>query len=263
MHPMLNTAIKAARRAGAIINRASLDIDRIQVSRKGPRDYVTDADRAAEEAIVEILSTAYPSHAFLCEESGLRAAGDGSQVEDQWIIDPLDGTTNFIHGFPTYAVSIALVQRGQVTQAVIYDPARNEMFTASRGGGAFLNDRRVRVSGRIRYHDALLAARWPGAVPDAAAVPRYPDLAETCAGMRRTGSTVLDMAYVAAGRLDGFVGIGLKPWDMAAASLLVLEAGGLIGDFQGEQTWFDSGSVVAGTPKVFTQILGFLQPPAA
>ena len=259
MHPMLNTAIKAARRAGAIINRASLDLEKLQIARKGPRDYVTEVDRAAEDAIIDVLRTAYPDHAFLGEESGQQGPEGVEQPEFTWIIDPLDGTTNFIHGFPTYAVSIALSHRGQVTQAVIYDPARNEMFTASRGGGAFLNDRRVRVSGRIRYHDALLGARWPGSAgPDGGGQQRFRDLADSSSGVRRSGSSVLDLAYVAVGRLDGFCGVGLKPWDMAAASLLVLEAGGLIGDFDGEQGWMQSGNVLAGTPKVFTQMLGFL-----
>ncbi len=262
MHPMLNTAIKAARRAGAIINRASLDLERLQVARKGPRDYVTEVDRAAEEAIIEILRTAYPEHAFLGEESGQQQpARAGSEPPAfQWIIDPLDGTTNFIHGVPTYAVSIALAERGQVTQAVIYDPARNEMFTASRGSGAFLNDRRVRVSGRVRYHDALLGARWPGSFgPDQSAMKRFRDMAEGCAGVRRTGSSVLDLAYVAAGRFDGFCGVGLKPWDMAAASLMVLEAGGLIAGFDGEQTWMSTGNVVAASPKIFAQMIAYLQ----
>lgn len=263
MHPMLNTAIKAARRAGAIINRASLDLEKLQVARKGPRDYVTEVDRAAEEAIIDMLRTAYPDHAFLAEESGHQSPeeGAGQAPAFQWIIDPLDGTTNFIHGMPTYAVSIALAQRGQITQAVIYDPARNEMFTASRGSGAFLNDRRVRVSGRLRYHDALLGARWPGSFgPDQSAMQRFREMAEGCAGVRRTGSSVLDLAYVAVGRLDGFCGVGLKPWDMAAASLMVLEAGGLIAGFDGEQSWMASGNVVAGSPKIFTQMLAHLQP---
>ena len=260
MHPMLNTAIKAARRAGAIINRASLDLEKLQIARKGPRDYVTEVDRAAEDAIIDVLRTAYPDHAFLGEESGEQTPEGVEQPEYTWIIDPLDGTSNFIHGFPTYAVSIALSHRGQIKQSVIYDPARNEMFTASRGGGAFLNDRRVRVLGRIRYHDALLGARWPGSAgPDAAALPRFRELADASSGVRRSGSSVLDLAYVAVGRLDGFCGIGLKAWDMAAASLLVLEAGGLIADFDGEQGWMQSGNVLAGTPKVFTQMLGFLQ----
>jgi len=259
MHPMLNTAIKAARRAGAIINRASLDLEKLQVASKGPRDYVTEVDRSAEAAIIDVLRTAYPDHGFLGEESG-EQKGEGRGSEFQWIIDPLDGTTNFIHGFPTYAVSIALAQRGQLSQAVVYDPARNEMFTASRGGGAFLNDRRIRVSGRTRFHDALLGARWTGSVAPVEGLPqRLRDMAGDCAGVRRSGACVLDLAYVAAGRLDGFCGMGLKPWDMAAASLLVLEAGGLIADFDGEQGWMKSGSVLAASPKIFTQMLGRLQ----
>jgi myo-inositol-1(or 4)-monophosphatase len=262
---MLNTAIKAARRAGTIINRASIDLDRIQVSRKGPSDYVTEVDRAAEEAIIDVLGTAYPDHAFLAEESGQSSQLEpGQHHENEWVIDPLDGTTNFIHGFPTYAISIALRQRGQVTQAVIFDPARNEMFTASRGGGAFLNDRRMRVSTQTKYHDALLGARWPGSkLPDNLLASRFSELAQGCAGLRRTGSSVLDLVYVAVGRLDGFCGLGLKPWDLAAASLMVLEAGGLISDLEGEQTWIDSGNVLAATPKIFTQMLAHLNPAAS
>jgi len=257
MHPMLNTAIKAARRAGTIINRASLDLERLSVARKGPRDYVTEVDHASEEAIVEALRSAYPDHAVLGEESGLQGPED---AEFQWIVDPLDGTTNFIHGFPCYAVSIALLQRGQVTQAVVYDPSRNELFTASRGSGTFLNDRRVRVSGRTRYHDALLGAHWPGSAgPDQGNSPRFREVAQGSSGLRRQGSTVLDLAYVAVGRLDGFCGVGLKPWDVAAGSLLVLEAGGLVADFDGEQGWMKSGNVLAGSPKIFTQMMAALQ----
>ena len=260
MNPMLNTAIKAARRAGTIINRASLDLDRLQVARKGPRDYVTEVDRTAEAAIIEVLSDAYPDHAFLAEESGQSGAqAEGPVADNEWVIDPLDGTTNFIHGFPTYAISIALRQRGQVSQAVIYDPARNELFTASRGGGAFLNDRRIRVSAQLKFHDALLGAYWPGSTgPEAGLTGRFAEMSKSCAGVRRTGSSVLDMAYVAAGRLDGFCGIGLQQWDMAAASLLVLEAGGLVGDLQGEQTWMQEGNVLAASPKIFIQMLGLV-----
>jgi len=254
MHPMLNTAVKAARRAGAIINRASLELDKLQVSRKGPGDYVTDIDQAAEAAIIDILRQAYPSHGFLGEESGQQHA----DAEYQWIIDPLDGTTNYIHGYPVYAVSIALARRGQIEQAVIYDPSRNEMYTASRGSGAFLNERRMRVGKRIRHHDALLGARWSASAATEL-TRRFRRLADESAGVRRSGSAVLDLAFVAAGRLDGFCGVGLKPWDMAAASLLVLEAGGLIADFDGEQGWLASGSVLAASPKIFTQMLGFLQ----
>jgi len=260
MHPMLNTAIKAARRAGAIINRASLDLDRLQVARKGPRDYVTEVDHQAETAIIDILRTAYPDHAFLGEETGEHLGTDSDdQPEFQWIIDPLDGTTNFIHGFPVYAVSIALAHRGQITQAVIYDPSRNEMFTASRGGGAFLNDRRVRVSGLTRYHDALLGAHVPGSAAGEKAPTRFTGVLSECASVRRVGSTVLDLAYVACGRLDGFCGVNLKSWDMAAGSLLVIEAGGLVGDLEGEQTWMKSGSVLAASPKIFAQMLGHMQ----
>ncbi|HEY0295690.1 MAG TPA: inositol monophosphatase family protein [Bordetella sp.] len=256
MHPMLNTAIKAARRAGTIINRASLDLDRLSVARKGPRDYVTEVDRASEEAIVEALLAAYPDHAVLGEEYGRQGS---EHSEFLWIIDPLDGTTNFIHGLPTYAVSIALQHRGQITQAVVYDPSRNELFTASRGGGTFLNDRRVRVSGRIRFAEALLGAHWPGSTNPGLGAPRFAGMAEGCSSVRRMGATVLDLAYVAAGRLDGFCGVGLKPWDLAAGSLLVLEAGGLVSDFDGEQSWLDSGDVLAGTPKIFAQMVAGLQ----
>jgi myo-inositol-1(or 4)-monophosphatase len=256
MHPMLNIAVKAARRAGTIINRASLDLERLNVARKGPRDYVTEVDQAAETAIVEILRAAYPDHAVLGEEYGLQGS---EQAEFRWIIDPLDGTTNFIHGLPNYAVSIALLQRGVAVQAVIYDPSRNEMFTATRGSGAFLNDRRVRVSGRTRYGEALLGAHWPGSAGPDQGGGKFRQVAQNSAGVRRMGATVLDLAYVACGRLDGFCGVALKPWDMAAGSLLVLEAGGLVADFSGEQGWLESGNVLAATPKIFTQMLGTLQ----
>ena len=260
MHPMLTTAVKAARRAGSIINRASLNPDRFEVTRKGARDYVTDIDHEAEQAIIDILHTAYPHHAFLAEESGVTHQNAQHDAEFEWVIDPLDGTTNFIHGLPTFAVSIGLRQRGQVVQAVVYDPSRNELFTASRGGGAFLNDRRMRVSGQLRLSDALLGARWPGVSgPDASGLQRFTNLANQSSGVRRTGSSVLDMVYVGAGRFDAFCASDLKPWDMAAASLIVLEAGGLVCDFEGEQTWMDHGNVLASTPKILSQMLSILK----
>ena len=241
MHPMLNIAIKAARRAGTIINRASLDLERLNVARKGPRDYVTEVDRAAEESIVETLRAAYPDHAVLGEEFGLQGP---DQAEFQWIIDPLDGTTNFIHGLPNYAVSIALTQRGQVTQACIYDPSRNELFTASRGGGTFLNDRRVRVSGRIRYHDALLGAHWPNFGRHGAGLGAPQDgrkqRRRAPPGRHGAGSGLRGLR--SPGR---FLRRGPEAWDVAAGSLLVLEAGGLVADFDGEQGWMDSGNVLA------------------
>jgi len=259
MHPMLNTAVKAARRAGNIINRASLDLDRLQVARKGPKDYVTEVDRAAEESIIETLSTAYPTHAFLGEETGKVPAAQGPDVESpeyQWVIDPIDGTTNFIHGLPLYAISIALLHRGQISHAVVYDPFANELFTASRGSGAFLNDRRIRVSGQHRYHDALLAAHLGNSVMNGDSP--FADMLSESAAVRRLGCTVLALAYVAAGRLDGFCGVGLKPWDLAAGGLLVLEAGGLVSDFDGEQLWMKTGRVVSATPKIFPQMLNYL-----
>ena len=260
MHPMLNTAVKAARRAGTFINRASMDLEKISVERKGPRDYVTDIDRACEEAIADVLRTAYPDHAVLGEEFGHQGPDQADYV---WIIDPIDGTSNFIHGLPNYAVSIALSHRDVITQACVYDPSRNELFTASRGSGAFLNERRIRVSRRTRFHEALLGAHWPGSGDPEGGAPRFRQMAETCVGVRRMGSSVLDLCYVAAGRLDGFCGVGLKPWDLAAGSLLVLEAGGLVADFDGEQGWMDSGNVLAAAPKIFTQMLSSLQPKAA
>ena len=262
MHPMLTTAVKAARRAGSIINRASLNPDRLEITRKGARDYVTDIDHEAEQAIIDILHTAYPHHAFLAEESGVMHQNKDQNAEFEWVIDPLDGTTNFVHGLPIFAVSIGLRQNGQVVQAVVYDPSRNELFTASRGGGAFLNDRRMRVSGQLRLPDALLGARWPGVSgPDHTATQRFANLANQSAGVRRTGSSVLDMVYVGAGRFDAYCAVGLKPWDLAAASLIVLESGGLVSDFEGEQTWMSTGNVLASTPKILPQILSILKQP--
>lgn len=262
MHPMLNTAVKAARRAGNIINRASMDLDRLSVSRKAPRDFVTDTDTAAEQAIIEILQTAYPDHAILAEESGEHQPLRESETEFQWIIDPIDGTTNFLHGFPDYAVSIALAERGVVTQAVVYDPTRNELFTATRGAGAFLNDRRIRVTKRTRIGEALIGASFRTA--DDAQLVRwsriFSEMSVSCAGTRRIGSAVLDLAWTAAGRLDACYGAGLKPWDMAAGGLLILEAGGLIGDFAGEQTWLQTGNLIASAPRLFPGMISLLEP---
>lgn len=252
MHPMLNTAIKAARKAGAIINRAGLDLDLVRVSTKGRSDFVTEVDKAAEEAILEIILKAYPDHAIVAEESG--ASG---KSEYTWIIDPLDGTTNFIHGFPQYAVSIALRHREHVTQAVVYDPTRNELFTATRGRGAFMNERRLRVSKRERLADCLIGTGFPFRSIEYLDeyVRMFKSITEVTAGVRRPGAAALDLAYVAAGRLDGFWEIGLSPWDMAAGSLLILEAGGLISDFAGGPDFMDGGRVVCGSPKIFPQLL--------
>ena len=256
MHPTLNIAIKAARRAGQIINRASLDLDRVKVSVKQQHDFVTEVDRAAENAIIDIIREAYPDHALLAEESG--ASGHS---EFEWIVDPLDGTTNFIHGFPQYAVSIALAQNGVLSQAVVYDPTRNELFTASKGGGAFLNDKRIRVSRRAKLAESLVGTGFPFRMFDHidAYLAIFRDVAQKTAGMRRPGAASLDLAYVACGRLDGFWELGLAPWDMAAGALLITEAGGLVGDLRGEPGFMTTGNMLAGNPKVFAQLVQLVE----
>ena len=264
LHPMLNIAIKAARAAGSIINRAALDLDVLKIGSKGPNDFVTEVDRAAETAIIDILLEAYPDHGILAEESG-RTRGN-RRGDYLWIIDPLDGTTNFIHGLPTYAVSIALAhrqgEREQVQQAVVYDPARNDLFFASRGRGAFLNDRRLRVSKRTRLADSLIGTGFPFRKGDN--FKRYlkmlEEVMQSCAGVRRPGAAALDLCYVAAGWYDGFFETGLSPWDIAAGSLMVTEAGGLIGNFTGEADYLHQREVVAGSPKVYGQLVQMLAP---
>jgi myo-inositol-1(or 4)-monophosphatase len=259
MHPTLNIAIKAALRAGKIISRASLDIDQLKVSTKQQSDYVTEVDKAAEATIIDTLRETYPKHAILAEETG-HSGQEGSEY--QWIIDPLDGTTNFIHGFPQYAVSIAMAHKGVLTHAVIFDPSRNELFTASKGAGAYLNDKRIRVSKRIRLDEALIGTGFPYRVFDHvdAYLAIFKEMTKRTAGMRRPGAASLDLAYVAAGRLDGFWEFGLSPWDMAAGALLISEAGGLVGDLAGESNYLATGNIIGGTPKVFSQILQVIAP---
>jgi myo-inositol-1(or 4)-monophosphatase len=261
MHPMLNTAVKAARRGAAIINRASFDLDRVKVTEKNPNDFVTEVDQAAEQAIIEVLKTAYPDHAILAEESGA-SANLHDENENVWIIDPLDGTTNFIHGFPQYCVSIALQQRGQITQAVVYDPTRNDLFTATKGAGAYLNEKRIRVTKRDKIADALIGTGFPYRATDNIDeyMKMFKIMTQSCAGLRRPGSAALDLAYVACGRLDGFFEKGLQPWDMAAGSLLITESGGIMGTFEGESDYLYKGDVLAGTPKVFAQMVSLLSP---
>ncbi len=280
MHPMLNVAVKAARRAGRIITRASIDLDTIKIARKQQNDFVTEVDRASEEAIIETLRAAYPDHLILAEESGLTggpksrpipedalALGSNAQrelvsrAEQVWIIDPLDGTTNFIHGLPQYAISMALMERGVVTQAMVYDPNRDELFSATKGRGSFLNDRRVRVSKRAKLDEALIGTGFPFRKVDQ--IDRYMAMFKAMtlktAGLRRPGAAALDLAYVACGRYDGFFELGLSPWDVAAGALLVTEAGGLIGDFGGDGNHIFGDEVVAGTPKVFAAMLPVLR----
>jgi myo-inositol-1(or 4)-monophosphatase len=260
MHPMLTTAVKAARRAGNVITRGARDLDLLTVTAKGPKDFVSEVDRAAEAAIVETIHSVYPEHAILAEEGTGR--GRNPDAEHLWIIDPLDGTTNFLHGFPQYCVSIALAHKGVVTQGVIFDPIRNDLFTATRGRGAFLNDRRIRVSRRAHLRDCLIGTGFP--FRDGSYLDTYLQMMKVMiqqtAGLRRPGAAALDLAYVAAGFYDGFFEIGLNAWDVAAGSLLVLEAGGLIGDFAGEGDYLHGGQVIAATPKVFAEIVQTLAP---
>ncbi len=254
---MLNTAVKAARRAGSIIGRASLDLGQIKVGVKQQNDFVTEVDRAAEATIIETLREVYPSHAILAEESG----HDGNS-EFQWIIDPLDGTTNFIHGLPQYAVSIALAHKGVLAHAVVFDINRNELFTASKGAGAFLNDKRIRVSKCAKLDEALLGTGFPYRMFEHVDpyLAIFKEMTRRCAGVRRPGAASLDLAWLAAGRIDGFWEFGLSPWDMAAGALLILEAGGLVSDLAGEGNYLTTGNIVGGTPKVFAQLLQAIQP---
>ena len=258
LHPMLNVAVKAARAAGAIINRAALDVESVRVSQKQVNDFVTEVDHASEDAIIETLLTAYPGHGIWGEETGrTRGAKDSEHV---WIIDPLDGTTNFIHGFPVYCVSIALAVRGKIEQAVIYDPTRNDLFTATKGRGAYLNDRRIRVSKRTELHQSLISTGFPFRKGDN--FPKYlammSDVMQRTAGIRRPGAAALDLAYVAAGFTDGFFETGLSPWDVAAGSLLVTEAGGLVGNLTGEADFLEQQECLAGNPRIYGQLVGLL-----
>ena len=256
---MLNVAIRAARAAGAIINRAALDIEAVRISQKRANDFVTEIDHASEDAIIDTLLTAYPQHGILAEESG--SSLGNPRADHVWIIDPLDGTTNFIHGFPVYCVSIALAVAGRVEQAVVYDPTRNDLFTATRGRGAFCNERRIRVSKRTRLSESLIATGFPYRKGDDfdGYLRLMGELMRHTAGLRRPGAAALDLAYVAAGFSDGFFETGLKPWDVAAGSLLVTEAGGLVGNFTGEVgDTLEQGECLAATPRVYSQLVSVL-----
>ncbi len=257
MHPLVNIAVGAARRAGELIVR---NLDRaggITVSEKSRNDFVTEVDRAAEQLVIETIHKAYPDHGILAEESG-RQGGD----EYVWIIDPLDGTTNFLHGFPQFAVSIACQHRGRVEAGVIFDPLRSELFTASRGAGAQLENRRLRVSGQRSIDGSLIGTGFPYRANTRWLKPYLAMLEQVmqhAAGVRRPGSAALDLAYVAAGRLDGFWELGLAPWDTAAGNLMITEAGGRIGTLAGTE-YRDGGNLIAGNPRVYTALVETFAP---
>jgi myo-inositol-1(or 4)-monophosphatase len=259
MHPMLNTAIRAARRAGDLMLRHLDDVARISVRTKGRNDFVSEVDHMAERVIVDTLIGAYPDHAILAEEGG--ASGESDHL---WIIDPLDGTTNFLHGFPQFAVSIALRRKGRLHQAVVYDPVKQDLFTASRGQGAHLNNRRIRVSALTRLDGALIGTGFPFREQSRLElyIEQFRAIVSRTAGVRRAGSAALDLAYVACGRLDGFWEMGLHVWDIAAGVLLIEEAGGLVGDLDGAETHMTSGDIVAGNPKIFKAMVQALHPHA-
>jgi myo-inositol-1(or 4)-monophosphatase len=258
MHALLNIAIRAARKAGDTIVRSLDRLDALAVDSKGRNEYVTEIDVAAERQIQDIIRRAYPSHGFICEESGV-TGGD----ETVWIIDPLDGTTNFIHGFPVFCVSIGVRVKGKLEHGVVYDPLRQELFTASRGGGAQLDGKKIRVANRRSLDGALIGTGFPYRASEDWMDQYFKMLRAIslkAAGIRRPGSAALDLAYVAAGRFDGFWELGLKIWDIAAGELLIREAGGLVGDLEGGEQHRERGDVVAGNPRVFKALLKELSP---
>jgi myo-inositol-1(or 4)-monophosphatase len=257
MQPMLNIAVRAARSAGDLILRSADNVGRLHIDQKGKNDYASEVDRMAEREIINIVKAAYPEHAILAEESGEHKGNDFV-----WVIDPLDGTTNFLHGFPQYAISIALKHKGKLEVGVVYDPLRDELFTAKRGGGAMLNNRRLRVTNQTSLKGALIGTGFPFKTDKHldAYLGMFRALTTDCAGIRRAGAAALDLAYVAAGRLDGFWEIGVMEWDMAAGILLIKEAGGVITDFSFNDNYLKSGNVIAGSPKMHQLMYQLIEP---
>lgn len=259
MNAMINTAIKAARRASSMMLRASLNVEHIKVEAKALNDFVTQVDKDAEEILVDALLHAYPHHKVRTEETGVHGKEDS---DFEWIIDPLDGTTNFLHKNPQYAISMALAYKGQIQDAVIFAPETNALYTASRGKGAYLNEKRIRVSNRINLNECLIATGFP--VVDQSMVDTYfailKDVIAKTAGARREGSAALDLCHVACGRMDAFFEFNLKPWDIAAGSLMVQEAGGIVTDFHGENSWLETGNILAANPKLLAQMLQIMAP---
>lgn len=254
MNPILNTAFKAARKAGDMMIRASNNLSAIKVDSKAFNDFVSDIDRMSESILIEALKEAYPQHKITTEESGHHGK---ARAEYEWIIDPLDGTTNYLHGHPQFAISMALLHKGVLQEALVYAPERNDLYLASRGKGALLNDRRIRVSNRIELNQCLIGTGFP--VVDQSMMDTYlailKDFLSKTAGARREGAASLDLCALATGRFDGFFEFNLKPWDIAAGALIAKEAGAIVTDMQGEQNWLESGDIVAANPKVLAQML--------
>lgn len=254
MNPILNTAFKAARKAGDMMIRASNNLSAIKVDSKAFNDFVSDIDRMSESILIEALKEAYPQHKITTEESGSHGK---ARAEYEWIIDPLDGTTNYLHGHPQFAISMALLHKGMLQEALVYAPERNDLYLASRGKGALLNDRRIRVSNRIELNQCLIGTGFP--VVDQSMMDTYlailKDFLSKTAGARREGAASLDLCALATGRFDGFFEFNLKPWDIAAGALIAKEAGAIVTDMQGEQNWLESGDIVAANPKVLAQML--------
>lgn len=255
---MVNIAVRAARQAGSIMIRHLNQLETLEVVEKARNEFVSQVDRLAEEAIIEVIRDYHPDHSILAEESG-----ESGDHEYQWIIDPLDGTTNYLHGFPVFCVSIAVAHEGQIEHGVVYDPLRQEVFTASRGQGAQLDGRRIRVSKRAQMSQSLIATGFPYRmnkqfIDDYLAMLKA--VIEDSAGVRRPGSAALDLCYVAAGRVDGFWEIGLNIWDIAAGALMIREAGGRISDYRGTDKYLENGNVVAGNPKIYSALSKLLAP---
>ena len=277
MNPILNTAFKAARKAGDMMIRASANLDAIKVDSKAFNDFVSDIDHQSESILLDTLFYSYPTHLVRSEEGGYFRASktrEGVTIEQmdaadvpavpeyEWIIDPLDGTTNYLHGHPQYAISMALLHKGKLQEALVYAPERNDCYMASRGQGALRNDRRIRVSNRIELNRCLIGTGFP--VVDQSMMDTYlailKDFLAKTAGGRREGAAALDLCALACGRLDGFFEFNLKPWDIAAGALIVQEAGGIVTDMQGNESWLESGDVVAANPKVLAQMLQIIAP---
>jgi myo-inositol-1(or 4)-monophosphatase len=250
MHALLNVAVMAAHRAGDTLTRKMVNLDKLKVEKKGHNDYVSDADHAAEKAVISVIQKHYPDHAIQAEESGVQGESD-----TVWIIDPLDGTTNYLHGFPVFAVSIGVQHKGRMEHAVVYDPSRQELFTASRGVGAQLDGHKIRVSRRNVLANALIGTGFPVRQPDTDLRPYLDMLGKVIrntSGVRRAGAAALDLCYVAAGRLDGFWETGLSPWDLAAGSLIIREAGGIVSGLDGSENFLETGHVLTGPSKIYS-----------